>query len=95
MVEMLSGKDRSKRGKILVVLPESRKVIVEGLNIVKKHKRPKKAGQKGEIIQVARAVDVSKVVIVCPKCGSRTRVRFQFSESGKKLRICKKCGSEL
>lgn len=91
-VIMLAGKDRGKDGKVFAV--REGKVVVEGLNTIKRHQRPRKQGQKGQIITKERAVDISNVQIICPKCGKRTRVGHQFV-SGKKIRICKKCQAEF
>lgn len=90
LVIMLTGKDRGKKGKILKVIPKEGKVIVEGLNLVKKHQRPKRMGEKGEIVLVPRAVDISNVALFCNTCGRGTRVGYQFSGE-EKIRICKKC----
>ena len=95
---MLTGKDRNKDGKVLAVLnaslPAGRQVVVEGLNTIKRHQRARKQGQKGQIITKERAVDVSNVQILCPKCGKATRIGYQIIE-GNKIRICKKCQAEL
>jgi len=89
-VIMLGGKDRGKTGKISVVLPKDNKVVVEGLNLVKKHVRARKQGQKGQIISKERAVSVSSVALVCKSCGKQTRVGYKV-EGDNKVRICKKC----
>ncbi len=89
---MLAGKDRGKTGKVLSVL-EGR-VVIEGLNTIKKHQRAKKQGQKGQIITKERAVDRSNVQIVCPKCGKPTRIGHQVV-GDRKIRICKKCQAEF
>ena len=91
---MLTGKDRGKTGKILLVFPERERVIVEGLNLIKKHLRAKRKGQKGQIINKEQAVDSSNVQIVCPKCARPTRLG-QKIEGRLKLRICKKCQSDI
>lgn len=91
---MLQGKDRRKKGKVLGVSPIERKVVVEGLNLVKKHQRPKTQGQKGQIISVERRVDVSSVQLVCPKCNRPTRIGHTIV-GGNKIRACKKCGAEI
>lgn len=93
-VIMLSGKDRGKKGKILLAFPDSAKVVVEGLNLIKKHQRPKAQGQKGQIIQKERAVSVSAVQLVCSKCGRASRTGHKMS-GDKKVRICKKCQAEI
>jgi large subunit ribosomal protein L24 len=87
---MLSGKDRGKTGKISVVLPSAGKIVVEGLNLIKKHVRARKQGQKGQIISKERAVSVSSVALVCKSCGKPTRVGYK-AEGDNKVRICKKC----
>lgn len=91
---MLRGKDGSKKGKVAQVLPKEGKVIVGGLNMVKKHVRARKQGQKGQIISVERKVSASSVALVCPKCSKKTRVGYVVGVSGKK-RICRKCEVEI
>ena len=93
-VILLTGDDkyRGKTGKVLEVSPEEGKVIVEGLNIVKKHVKPRKAGDPSGIIETEGAVYASKVQLVCPKCNKPTRVGTKIYEDGKKDRMCKKCG---
>ncbi len=93
-VIMLNGKDRGKTGKISVIIPTIDRVVVEGLNLIKKNVRAKKQGQKGQIVSRERAVSASSVALVCKSCGKMTRVGYQFSGENK-LRICKKCGAEV
>jgi len=94
-VKMLGGKDRGKTGKVLQVLVSDNRVMVEGLNLIIKHQRPKKQGEKGQRLQFPRAVNLSKVALICPKCGAATRVGFKIitTEEGKRLksRRCLKC----
>ena len=92
-VIMLGGKDKGKKAKVILVFTESNKVVVEGLNLIKKHLRAKKQGQKGQIINKERAVDVSAVALICKSCGKSTRVGYKI-DGDNKIRICKKCGSE-
>jgi len=94
MVKMLSGKDRGKTGKVLRALPDEQRISVEGLNTVKKHLRPRKQGERGQIASMPALVAVSKVALVCPKCGKPTRVGWQVN-ADRKSRVCKKCGSEI
>lgn len=94
LVKIITGKDKGKEGKILKAIPKDNKIIVDGLNLAKKHRRPKRQGEKGEVIQVPRPVDASNVMIICASCRQPTRLGFKILESGKK-RVCKKCGSEL
>lgn len=89
-VEIVSGKDRGKRGKILKVWPKKKKLIVEGLNLVVKHVRPRREGEKGQRIKISVPLWLSKVILVCPHCKKRTRVGFKFFGE-KKARVCKKC----
>jgi large subunit ribosomal protein L24 len=93
-VKMLSGKDRGKTGKVLRVLPKVRKAVVEGLNIAKKHVRPRRQGEKGQRVSVPAPVDISNLALICPKCSKPTRVGYKLTEKNK-FRICKKCGSEV
>lgn len=92
-VVMLGGKDKGKKAKVLLVFPEINKVVVDGLNLVKKHLRAKKQGQKGQIVSKERAVSVSSVALICKSCGKQTRVGFKL-ENDNKIRVCKKCGAE-
>ena len=83
---------KAKTGKVLEVSPKEGKVIVEGLNIVKKHVKPHNAGDPSGIIETEGAIYASKVQLVCPKCNKPTRVGTKLYEDGKKDRVCKKCG---
>ena len=94
-VKIISGKDRGETGKVLAVSPKEGKVIVEGINKVKKHVKPRKMGEQGGIVEAEAAIYSSKVQIVCPRCGKPTRVGHKIYEDGKKGRICRKCGETL
>lgn len=94
-VIVLSGKDRGKQGKIVAVSPKEGKIIVEGVNIVSKHVKPRKAGQEGGIVKTESALYACKVQLVCPHCGKSTRIAHKFMEDGKKKRSCKKCGEAI
>jgi len=89
-----SGKYRGKRGKVLISFPKDSKILVEGINIRKKHQKPKKEGQKGQIVEKPSPIHVSCVELVCPKCSAATRVGYKINEN-KKYRVCKKCGQEI
>ena len=93
-VKIVSGNDRGKKGKVILVLLDKGRIVVEGVNLKKKHVRPRRAGAKGEVVQIPASLHVSRVMLVCPKCGKPTRVGFRV-ESKKKFRVCKKCGGEL
>jgi large subunit ribosomal protein L24 len=93
-VKIIKGKDRGKPGKVLKVFPDEDRVLVEGMNIFKKHVRPRRQGEKGEIVQVARPISVSNVALVCSQCSRATRVGYHFQD-GKKIRYCRKCGQNI
>ena len=93
-VEDLSGKDKGKRGEVIVALPSEGKVVVRGVAVVKKAQRPTQANQQGGIVEKEAAIDVSNVALVCPTCGKATRVGHA-EEDGKKVRVCKKCGAKF
>ena len=93
-VVVLSGKDKGKKGKVLGAVPSEDKVVVEGINMVTCHVKPRKQGETGGIMQREAALYASKVQVVCPKCKKGTRVAHKI-ENGKKTRVCKHCGAEL
>ena len=76
------------------VFPENFKIVVEAINLVKKHTRPKRQGEKGQIVQIPKPISISSVKLVCPKCGKATRVGWKLTEAGK-FRVCKKCKQEI
>lgn len=92
-VIVISGDDKGKKGKVLEVSPKEGKIIVEGVNIVKKHVRPRPPQENGGIVEVEGAIYASKVQICCSKCGA-TRVKHA-DKNGKKIRVCAKCGAAL
>ena len=93
-VQVLSGNDKGKTGEVLEVIPKTQKVIVKGVNIRKKHVKPRKQGEEGGIIPVECSIHSSKVALVCPKCGKATRVGYTV-EKDEKVRVCKKCGAKI
>ena len=93
-VVVLSGKDRGKQGKVLGTVPADGKVVVEGINMVTCHVKPRKQGEQGGIVKREAALAACKVQVVCPKCSKATRVARKV-ENGKKTRVCKHCGAEL
>ena len=93
-VRVLSGKDRGKEGVVMRALPSERKVIVDGVNVAKKHQKPTRVTMQGGIIDKDMPIDVSNVAIVCPTDGA-TRIGYRIDENGHKARICRKCGGEL
>jgi large subunit ribosomal protein L24 len=93
-VKVLSGKDRGKEGEVMRAIPTQGKVIVEGVNMVKKSQRQTRATMQGGIIDKDMPIPVANVAVICSTCGP-TRVGFRVDDTGRKVRICKKCGSEL
>ena len=93
-VKVLSGNDKGKTGEVLEVIPKTEKIIVKGINIRKKHVKPRRQGETGGIVDAEGAIYASKVMPVCPKCGKATRVGHKI-EGDKKVRICKHCGAEI
>jgi large subunit ribosomal protein L24 len=97
-VEVISGNYRGAQGRVLRVLPRQERVTVAGVNIVKKHQRPVRAG-RGEvqpgIIEFEAPIHISNVMPVCPSCGERTRIGFAVQEDGSRARICKKCSQAM
>ncbi len=94
-VVVLSGKDKGKKGQVMAVSPKEGKVIVEKVNMVSKHVKPRKMGEQGGIIKAEGAMYASKVQIICPRCKKPTRVGHKVNEDGSKERICRKCGETL
>jgi large subunit ribosomal protein L24 len=94
-VRVLAGKDRGKEGEVMFALPDVGKVIVEGVNVAKRHQKATKATMQGGIIDKDMPVDVSNVAIICDACNEPTRVGYRFDTDGNKLRICRKCGADL
>lgn len=92
---VISGKDKGQQGKVLAVFPQKETVLVENVNMVKKHRKPRSQTQPGGILTQEAPVALSKVMVVCEKCGKATRVGHKIGDDGKKVRVCKKCGSEL
>ena len=95
VVVVLSGKDKGKQGKVLEAMPADRKVIVEGINVVSRHTRPRKQGEEGGILKKEAAIYACKVQKVCPKCNKPTRPAHKLLADGKKVCVCKKCGAEI
>jgi len=91
-VVVTSGKDRGKRGRVLRVLPEKNRLVVEGVNFVKRHTKPNPSQNvKGGVVEREASLHASNVQLVCPECGTPTRVGRRLLEDGRKVRICRKC----
>ncbi len=94
MVFLAKGKDRGKKGKVIRVFPDTRKILVEGVNQKIRHTRPRRSGEKGQRVTITHPVKAANVVLICPNCGKGTRVGYRI-EIGVKTRRCKKCGSDI
>ena len=94
-VVVVSGKDKGKQGKVLRALPKEGKVVVEGVNVVARHTKPKGQGDPGGIIRSEAPIYASKVMLVCEKCNKATRISYKILPDGKKVLVCKKCAAEL
>ena len=94
-VKVISGKDMGKEGVILRAFPQKERVVVEKVNMVKKHKRPTQQNPNGAIVTVEGTVHVSNVMLICPACKKPTRTTRIKNEAGKKVRVCKKCGKTI
>ncbi|MBP5312966.1 MAG: 50S ribosomal protein L24 [Clostridia bacterium] len=95
-VMIITGEDAGKKGKVLKVLTDEQRVVVEGRNKVIKHQRPRNQRDAGGIVEREASIHVSNVMVVCPKCGKATKTGIKFVEGkGKKVRVCKQCGAEI
>jgi large subunit ribosomal protein L24 len=90
-VKILSGKDRGKRGKVLGVFPKGGRILVEGVNVKKRHRRSRRPDRKGEIVLLPAPFPAATCQLICPKCSRPTRVGMRQAASGAKVRVCKKC----
>lgn len=95
MVEVIGGKHRGKRGKVLKVVPKEGKLVIEGINIMKRHSKPTQKLPQGGIVEKEAPVYSSRVMLVCPKCGNAVRVGRGYLGDGSKVRVCKNCGEQI
>jgi large subunit ribosomal protein L24 len=93
-VQVLTGKDRGKQAEVIRAIPTEGRVIVEGVHVAKRHAKPTRATMQGGVIDKFMPVSVSSVAIVCNTCGP-SRIGMRIDETGRKLRVCKKCGGDL
>lgn len=94
-VLVITGKDAGKKGKVLSVIPKESRVIVEGVNVVKRHTRPTQKLPQGGIIEMEAPIHSSNVMLFCSKCNAPVRTGKKFLENGEKVRVCKKCGENI
>lgn len=90
-VLIISGKDKGKKGKVTHVLAHENKIVVENVNKVKRHRKPRRSGEKGQIIEIFSPFFASRAMLICPKCNKPTRIGWRILDKGKKQRICKRC----
>ncbi len=90
-VVVITGREKGKKGRVLSVMPSKSKLIIEKVNIIKRHMKPSRKYAQGGIIEKEAPVHISNVMLVCPKCGKPTRIANVIMESGRKVRACKKC----
>jgi len=93
-VLIISGKWKGKTGKVLKVFPKEQKILVEGVNLVKKHLRPTRGKEKGQIVEFEKPINVSKAKLICPECKRATRIGYERVEN-EKMRVCKKCKTKI
>lgn len=89
-VQVLAGRERGKQGKVSRIIPKEDRVVIEGINLRKRHTRPRGAGEQGGIVEFPAPLHISNVAVVCPKCGRGTRVGFRVLADGQKVRYCKR-----
>ena len=94
-VVVLTGRDKGKQGKVMSADPKAGKVLIEGISVAKRHKKPRKQGEPGGIITMETPIYASKVMRVCPKCDKPTRPAHSIKDDGTKVRVCKKCEAEI
>ncbi|MCK4911796.1 MAG: 50S ribosomal protein L24 [Thermodesulfovibrionales bacterium] len=90
-VVVLTGKEQGKRGRVIAIFPKKGRLLVERVNMIKKHMKPNQQYKQGGIIEMEASLESSNVMLVCPKCDTPTRVGNQMLEDGRKIRACKKC----
>ncbi len=97
-VEVVAGKDLGERGEVTAVLPRQDRVVVQGINVMKRHQKAKQAGRQqipAQIVEFDAPLHLSNVMLVCPNCNKKARVGFKVREDGFKVRVCKKCGKDI
>ena len=95
LIQVLEGKDAGKRGKVLSVLPSENRVVVERINIIKKHSRPTREMPQGGIIERPGKINASNVMLVCPSCDLPNRYSVKRADDGTRVRVCRKCGKDI
>jgi large subunit ribosomal protein L24 len=94
-IVVVAGKEKGKKGKVRKVLPKENKIIVEGVNLIKRHSRTRGAARQAGIIELEAPLHCSNVMLLCDKCGKPARVGFRFLDDGRKVRICRSCNEVI
>jgi large subunit ribosomal protein L24 len=94
-VKVLAGKDRGQTGKVVQILTKEERIVVDGVNKMKKNVRPRREGEKGQVVEYNGPIHVSNVLLVCPKCNKATRIKISRDKNGEKTRICSKCEANI
>ena len=94
-VMVIAGKDKGKKGKVRFAYPKNRRILVEGVNFIKKHSRTKRQARQAGIIDMEVSIDISNVMLLCEKCNRPTRIGFRFLEDGRKVRFCRSCNEVI
>ncbi|MFC1931670.1 50S ribosomal protein L24 [Chloroflexota bacterium] len=94
-VMVIAGKDKGKKGKVRFAYPKNKRVLVEGVNFIKKHSRAKRQARQTGIIDLEASINVSNVMLLCEKCNRPTRIGFRFLEDGRKVRFCRSCNEVI
>jgi len=95
IVKIITGQDKGKKGKVLQVFLKEKKIVVEGINMMAKNVRPKKMGEKGQVVRYNAPIIASKVLLFCSKCNKGVKVGFVTTKDGKKTRVCRKCKQSI
>ena len=95
MVAVIAGKDRGKKGRVLLVFPKKEKILVEGVNVARKHTRRTREDQQGGIVSIERPLHISKVQYFCNRCNQAVRLGVKISPDGSRIRVCRRCKEEL
>ncbi|MBW6440565.1 50S ribosomal protein L24 [Patescibacteria group bacterium] len=94
-VKIIAGKDKNKKGEVTKIISANNRIIVDGVNLVKKHVKSKKQGEQGQTVTTASPINASNAILICPKCNKETRIGYLVLENGEKHRICKKCKQDI
>lgn len=94
-VEVIAGKDKGRVGKVLTIDKEKNRIVVERINMIKRHQKAKDASQSGQIVEREASIHSSNVMLVCPECAETVRIGMKILEDGQKVRICKKCNANI